>query len=102
MVLRRKIGTLEKVGFPEFNAHNITAKIDTGAYTGALHCAAIEERNVEGGESLVFRPLDSSEFIQKDEFIVKYVKSSNGIRQKRYFISTDIFIHGQKFEITLS
>ncbi len=96
------IGTFELVGFPEFGAQNITAKIDTGAYTGALHCSSIEERDVEGGKELIFTPLGGSHSLRKDEFIIKYVKSSNGKREKRYFISTTIIVQGQSHEITLS
>lgn len=97
------LGIFETVAFPEFQTQNITAKIDTGAYTGALHCSSIEERDVEGGKTLIFVPIGSEEHIfEKDEFIIKYVKSSNGKREKRYFISTQIVIQGEMYEITLS
>lgn len=96
------VGAFETVQFPEFHSGSVTAKIDTGAYTGALHCSSIEERDVEGGKILVFVPLGSRQIIQKDDFIIKYVRSSNGRRQKRYFISTHIIINQQSYEITLS
>lgn len=96
------LGTLEPVKFPEFSRKIVFAKIDTGAYTGALHCDGIEEKSVEGGKILYFRPHGSSKVYQKDEFVAKYVKSSNGKRQRRYFINTTIVIKGLKYEITLS
>ena len=40
------VGTFEPVVFPEFSELEVTAKIDTGAYTGALHCNMIEERQI--------------------------------------------------------
>lgn len=96
------IGTFAEVVFPEFLADRVTAKIDTGAYTGALHCSKIGERDVEGGKTLVFIPLGSTQVMEKDEFIIKYVRSSNGKRQKRYFISTKIIVQKKTYEITLS
>ncbi len=96
------IGTFEKVIFPEFHNDHVVAKIDTGAYTGALHCSSIKEHDVEDGKTLLFVPLSSGKIVKKDEFIIKYVKSSNGKREKRYFISTDIVIQGKVYEITLS
>lgn len=96
------IGAFEQVVFSEFSASHVTAKIDTGAYTGALHCSKIGERSVEGGKTLVFVPLGSTKVIEKDDFIIKYVRSSNGKRQKRYFISTKIIIRNKPYEIVLS
>lgn len=96
------IGTFDVVSFPEFDTPPVAAKIDTGAYTGALHCSKIGERDVEGGKTLIFVPLDSMKVIEKDEFIIKYVRSSNGERQKRYFIATQIIVQNKTYEITLS
>lgn len=96
------IGTFEQVIFPEFTPNFVTAKIDTGAYTGALHCSKIGERDLEGGKMLVFIPLGSTKIIEKDDFIIKYVRSSNGKRQKRYFIATRIIVQDKSYEITLS
>lgn len=99
---RRVIGTFEKVNFPEYGGGLVVAKIDTGAYTGALHCERIEERQVEGGKVLVFEPLDGGMEITKDDFVIKYVKSSNGKRQKRYFVTTEIELLGETHVISLS
>jgi len=96
------IGAFEPVSFPEFKSQNVVAKIDTGAYTGAIHCSVIQEQNVAGGKILMFTPLDTDVRVQKDEFIIKYVRSSNGKREKRYFIATQIIVHNQPYEITIS
>jgi hypothetical protein len=98
----RVIGAFEKVRFPEFGNLSVTAKIDTGAYTGAIHCSSIKEHDVEGGKTLLFIPLGGHKIIKKDEFLIKYVRSSNGKRQKRYFISTTILVHGKPYDIILS
>jgi hypothetical protein len=41
------LGIFEKVDFPEFNITGVDAKIDSGAFTGALHCTKViqEETN---------------------------------------------------------
>lgn len=88
--------------FPEFNTKNVMAKIDTGAFTGALHCSSIEERLVKGEASIYFVPFGTEKIIKKEEFAVRYVKSSNGKREKRYFINTHILVHGHDYKITLS
>lgn len=96
------IKAFEPVDFPEFKVQNVVAKVDTGAYTGAFHCSSIVEQIVGDGKRLVFTPAGSRIQIVKDEFLVKYVKSSNGKRQKRYFVSTSIIVRGEEHEITLS
>ena len=96
------VGTFEPVVFPEFSELEVTAKIDTGAYTGALHCNMIEERQMDDGKTLAFRPLDSETEIVRDDFVIKYVRSSNGKREKRYFITTKVVIAGKPRPITIS
>ena len=41
----RVLGTFEEIVFPAFNDARVTAKIDTGAYSGAIHCVKIQEKN---------------------------------------------------------
>lgn len=96
------VGAFESVIFPEFSDTSIVAKIDTGAYTGALHCSDITEHNSDEGKTLVFRPFDGDKEIERDDFVIKYVKSSNGKREKRYFITTKIIIQGKRRLISIS
>lgn len=96
---KKIIGSFESVIFPEFNGYKVVAKIDTGAYTGALHCTKIrEEDNV-----LHFSPFDHPETeISLTEYAVNHVKSSNGKAESRYFIDTSITISGETYPIVLS
>ena len=97
------LSAFEKVGFPEFGINKITAKIDTGAYTGALHCTKIIERQTDEGLILEFSPFDHPEItVREENFIVKHVKSSNGEKESRYFIKTKIEISGKTYSILLS
>lgn len=96
------INVFEKVDFPEFGQCQVKAKVDTGAYTGALHCTYINLIEVADGSILEFIPLGATKKIKKDNFVTKHVRSSNGKRQERHFITTPIVINGVTHEIALS
>ncbi len=97
------IGPFEPVEFPAFNIGKVVAKIDTGAYTGALHCTKIREEETATGKVLYFSPFDHPEIeVKLNDFAVRHVRSSNGVTQSRYFIDTDIAVHGQVLPIVLS
>lgn len=96
------VGAFEAVEFPEFGI-GVKAKIDTGAYTGALHCTKITEDSTSEGPVLRFSPFDHPEIaIETADFVVRHVKSSNGDRQTRYFINTEIVVQGVHYPIILS
>lgn len=97
------VGVFEIVAFPEFNLEDVRAKMDTGAYTGALHCTKIHEQETPQGKILHFSPFDHPEVeIATADFVVRHVRSSNGQGQSRYFINTNIVIQGQVYPIVLS
>jgi hypothetical protein len=86
------IGRRETVDFPDLGLFGLTAKIDTGANTTALHCHHVR---VEDGV-LYFRLLDEThpEYQARDhrfeEFEQKTIKSSFGESELRYIIRTKI------------
>lgn len=97
------VGSSEIVSFPRFDMFNVPAKIDTGADSGAIHCTTIEEREIGGKSVLRFSPFDHPEnVIIATDYMMKVVKSSNGDREKRYFIDTTIVVQGNEYPITLS
>jgi len=98
------IGRFEKADFPLLDLENISIKIDTGAYTSSIHCDNIVEKE----DQLYCTFLDEEhalyngkEFIFKNYDIV-FVKSSNGIIQKRYQVQSTIIIFDKVFKISLS
>ena len=102
------IGRKEKVDFPKLKLYGINAKIDTGAYTSAIHCDSIRAVR-KGGERFVrFRLLDPSHpaydgrEIRKPLLGRKKVKSSFGQTEYRYIIKTFVEIFGRSYEIELS
>lgn len=101
---RKVVGSFELVSFPEFlKVGQVSAKIDTGAYTGAFHCTKIQEVETKTGKVLHFSPFDHPEVkIISNDFAVRHVKSSNGDVQPRYFIKTQIIVQGDTYPITLS
>ena len=102
------IGRREWVDFPELGLEQIIAKVDTGAYTSSIHVHQVEEIEVNGAQGVRFQLLDPRHPEYKDrfwEFPVlkqKYIKSSNGERQRRHIIRTPIKIFGRIFKIELS
>lgn len=97
------IGAIVPSIFPEFSNQSVLSKIDTGAYTGALHYSKLQEiQGEDGSRVLEFAPLGGTKTVIIDEFAIRYVKSSNGKREKRYFIDTRIIIDGETYPIILS
>jgi hypothetical protein len=93
---KKTIGRTDWVDFPDLNLSAIPAKIDTGAYTTALHCQKIYLHPETG--ALCFIPL-SPEFdawqgqeISTHEFRKKTIKNSFGEAEERYLIKTRIRI----------
>lgn len=99
----RVLAAFEEISFPEFDMQGIKAKIDTGAYSGAIHCTRIHEAEENGQKFLYFSPFDNPELIKKTPtYSQRKVRSSNGTSQKRYFIDTTVFIKGHEYPIHIS
>lgn len=98
------IGSFEQVSFPQFaGVGTVKAKIDTGAFSGALHCTKIREEETKKGKLLHFSPFDHPEVeITVDDFAVNHVRSSNGDAEARYFINTTICLQDKTYPIVLS
>lgn len=101
---KKIIGRRETVDFPELKLFAITAKIDTGAYTTALHCHDIKEDN----GSLYFKLLDPShpEYNEQEHVFTIYkkkaIKNSFGEVEERYVIKTTIKIGKKKIKALIS
>ena len=100
---RKTVGAFEVVDFPLFSMTGVKAKIDTGAYTGALHCTKISEEQTPEGPILKFSPFNKPNLhVVERDYAIRMVRSSNGAPQKRYFIKTQIVVQGKPYGITLS
>ena len=108
MATRKTIGRYDKADFPGFGLVDVDIKMDTGAYTSAIHCHAIGTKEVDGEEVLFFNLLDPSyhqyegKELSTDDFSQKTVKNSFGGSEMRYVIKTHIVLFGKKYVIDLS
>jgi hypothetical protein len=98
------VGCLEMVSMPALGVSAELAKIDTGAFSGALHCTDVRvvRRGVIRKRILKFTPLGNPDLAtETDEFIKTYVRSSTGHRIKRFIIDTTIVLQGQEYPIRI-
>ena len=102
--VKTTIGRRELVDFPELELFGITAKVDTGAYTTALHCHDIrEEKGV-----LYFKLLDpahegyTGKELSFSDYIQKEIKNSFGESEKRYIIKTLVRIGKKRIKSVIS
>ncbi|MGB3342947.1 MAG: RimK/LysX family protein [Aequorivita sp.] len=102
--MKRNIGRIDKVDFPQLNLFDIEAKIDTGAYTSSIHCKNVKVENnyLKCNFLDEEHPSYHEREIVFDEYDVKVVKSSIGIAQARYRIKTEIVLFGKTSEIYLT
>ena len=102
------IGRKDKAQFPEFGFKDIGIKMDTGAYTSAIHCHEIRLNKIDGRDHVIFKLLDPSHAqyqdkeISTDNFHLKRIKNSFGISEKRFVIETSIRLFKKDFPIQLS
>ena len=101
------VGWQEWVRLPMLGLPAIKAKIDTGARTSALHAFDIEPA---GADRIAFKvhpiPRRADIVVQCDAQLVdsREVTSSNGERERRVVVETEIEIAGRRWliEITLT
>lgn len=97
-------GTIEQVSLPSQGVGEVLAKIDTGAYSGALHCTDIKVyRKVKSGKRILrYNALGKAELRQAtDNFMETYIRSVTGHRVKRYVIDTTIVVKGKEYPIRI-
>ena len=108
---KRTIGRRELVDFPELDLYEIEAKIDTGAYTSALHCTDIREVKLPDGSLAIHcklmdesHPNYNNRVFEFREFALRDIKNSFGDVQQRYVIETSILVFDKiiKAEFSLS
>jgi len=95
------LGIFENISFPELGVKNLLAKVDTGAYSGAIHCTDIKviRRGKDKERILKFVPLGNKNLAtEMDQFDETYVRSSTGHRIKRYVIATTVIVQGVTYE----
>ncbi|AWW31269.1 ATP-dependent zinc protease [Echinicola strongylocentroti] len=99
------IGRREKISLPEWGLRVISAKVDTGAYTNAIHCKWVEEKEVEGQRVLEFKLLSpehrlySGKVVRTKRYTQKKVKNSFGNAELRYKVTTKVAMFDETFDV---
>ena len=105
---RKIIGRREWVSFPDLDLLNIEAKIDSGAYTAALHCQEVKQFTKNGIDYASFLLMDpqhphfESKTIEWPVYRIKAVKNSFGQTENRVIIKTKLDFFDNIYEIELS
>lgn len=105
---KKIIGRLEYIDLPDFGLSGIVAKIDTGAYNGAIHTTHVVEKEVDGNTVIEFSLLDEShpefkeDIYQVDDFEKRLVKNSTGESELRYVVPTKIILSGEEIPVKFS
>lgn len=95
---RTTFGSIETVAIPSLNIDAVVAKVDTGAWTGALHCTDVHE----DGDTLYFTPLgDAKLATSTTEYERRPVRGATGHVVERYIIPVSFEIRGKKYQATL-
>jgi hypothetical protein len=110
MKAKKLIGRSDKVDLPELDLYDLDAKIDTGAYTSAIHCHKIKVVIKNGKRFLHFVLLDPAHpaYNEKplyfENFTKRTIKNSFGQSERRFIIKTTVEIFGKSIrtEISLS
>ena len=104
------IGWEEWCSFPELGLPAIKMKVDTGAKTSALHAYDIKKFTQDGMDFVRFKihPIQKDNEFEKTCVAplsdYRYVISSNGEREKRFVIKTELELSDKRIlaELTLT
>lgn len=101
---KKIIGRIDKIDFPKLGLFHIDVKIDTGAYTSTIHYSEIIEEN--NTLRCVFNSDEHKNFgkteITFDDYSRINVKSSNGLKENRYKIKSEVIFFGKTYKINLT
>lgn len=103
-----KIGRLGYINIPKFGLSNISAKIDTGAYHGAINAADIKEVKVDGVKKLQFRiinkenPENNHKLFTAEVYSQKYFIPTKADSHHRFIVPMKIEIAGKTVDARLS
>lgn len=107
---KRLLGRRERIDLPALGLRGVVAKVDTGAYTSAIHCADLHlaADPATGQPVLHVRLLDpehpatDGQPLAFHEFAERNIRSSNGEVQARYVIRTVVRLYGEDFSAEFS
>lgn len=96
---KQLIGRAEVIDLPGLALWGIPAKIDTGAYTSALHCSEVHVEEVNGQQQLIFF-VELGHHQKKQcvthDFREKNIRNSFGQVERRFVVRAKIEILGRR------
>lgn len=101
---KKIIGRTAFADFPKLGLFQIDVKIDTGAYTSAIHCSDVVEKDNKLYCTFYSQghPNFSGRQVVFDDYSKTDVKSSNGYKENRFKIKSDIVLFGKSYRINLT
>lgn len=100
------IGWRERIALPQLGLSRLTAKIDTGARTSALHATRIREFERDGAAWVRFHIPHSSGLQARDceapLLETRAIRNTSGVNQDRMVIETRLEIAGRHWPIEVS
>jgi hypothetical protein len=96
------IGRHLRVSLPEFGLQNIRAKVDTGAYSGALHAENVTPVTLPDGTKVLRFNALHGKTVEVTDFHIRRIVSSSGHMTRRYAVQTSIEIDGQQMPIRVT
>lgn len=107
-IQKKKIGREDVIDFPGFDLTGIRVRIDTGAFTSAIHCKTVTEVEKEGETHLEFQLFDenspevNSVIHTTSDYEKRKIKNTSGIAQERFVVKTTVRIFDELEEIEIS
>ncbi|MFC4699066.1 ATP-dependent zinc protease [Glaciecola siphonariae] len=103
---RVMVGVVESIDLPLVGLSSINTRIDTGAQTSALHVDHIVVHKEDKQVSFEFHPdfhdIDKTIRCRAPIHDRRWIKSSNGERERRYVIKTQAMMSGISWDIELT
>ena len=102
------VGALEQADLPELRISSLNMRVDTGAKTSSLHVDNIQLEEVEGVKWVSFdiHPdiHDVARVVRRSSKLkqTRTIKSSNGEREQRYVIDTQLCMGNQTWSIEVT
>ena len=102
------INERENIDLVDYDIMGIQAKIDTGAYYGAIHCSNVELIEKDGKRYVSFYLLDDKHPKYNKQSITAriskrvYIANSFGEGQWRYMVKLKIMLRDEQYEVYFS
>lgn len=103
---KQVIGHTDRIDFPDLELSDLEAKIDTGAFTSALHCTDVKLTPHGDRYQLLFTVVgprgEKEKQFTTEHFQYKTIKNSFGQSEKRFVITTRVLIMNRLIQAEFS